>query len=259
MKTSQEIKKSVAEFYDELPFSYHRDTADHVERISTQNQVLKYEDLHGLLKKLRFPFAKPKINNALEVGCGAGWFTNTLAYHYGIKIKAIDMTEKAIERSKEVARFLGLNNVDYIVKDLFMYDDQTQYDLVCSLGVLHHTYDCKKAFLHVSSFVKPTKYIYIGLYHLYGRKVFLEYLQEHHKRHGEEAAFQLFMELNPHIQDSVYGRSWFRDQVLHPHETQHTLEELAEWFDEAGFRLISTSVNKFEPFESRQEQQPKGS
>lgn len=37
------------------------------------------------------------------------------------------------------------------------------------------------------------------------------------------------------------------DQVLHPYETQHTLKELAEIFEETGVELVGTSINHFEP------------
>ena len=44
--------------------------------------------------------------------------------------------------------------------------------------------------------------------------------------------------------------SWFRDQVLHPHETQHTLKEVKEWLKEIDFKLISTSINNYKPLEN---------
>jgi len=42
-------------------------------------------------------------------------------------------------------------------------------------------------------------------------------------------------------------RSWFRDQVLHPHETQHTVEEVLPWIKAAGLEPRTTSVNEFRP------------
>ena len=42
-----------------------------------------------------------------------------------------------------------------------------------------------------------------------------------------------------------HSYSWFRDQVLHPHETQHTLEEVTNWVNEIGFNLESTSINNY--------------
>lgn len=36
------------------------------------------------------------------------------------------------------------------------------------------------------------------------------------------------------------------DQVLHPYETQHTLKEIVEIFDEMEVELVGTSINHFE-------------
>ena len=47
--------------------------------------------------------------------------------------------------------------------------------------------------------------------------------------------------------------SWFRDQVLIPHETQHTLEMVCKIFDEIEIDLVSTSINGFNPIYSRED------
>ena len=54
-------------------------------------------------------------------------------------------------------------------------------------------------------------------------------------------------------EDNLHNLSWFYDQVLHPHETQHTLEELIPVLHSEDMELISTSINKFEPFETENE------
>ena len=35
--------------------------------------------------------------------------------------------------------------------------------------------------------------------------------------------------------------------MLHPHETQHTLQEVAGLLSDLGFQVVSTSINRFEP------------
>ncbi len=47
-----------------------------------------------------------------------------------------------------------------------------------------------------------------------------------------------------------HSYSWFRDQVLHPHETQHTLKEVCEWLKEIGFKLKTTSIGKYDKNDS---------
>ena len=44
--------------------------------------------------------------------------------------------------------------------------------------------------------------------------------------------------------DSDYT-TWFRGQVLHPYETQHTLAEVADVLREEGFRIAATSFDNF--------------
>ena len=41
-------------------------------------------------------------------------------------------------------------------------------------------------------------------------------------------------------------RSWFRDQVLHPHETQHTMREIWPALLKEGMELIGCSINDFD-------------
>ena len=40
-------------------------------------------------------------------------------------------------------------------------------------------------------------------------------------------------------------QSWFRDQVLHPHETQHTYEEIHALLKGEGLEIEATSLNNF--------------
>ena len=118
------------------------------------------------------------------------------------------------------------------------------------MGVLHHTKNCKKAFKKISNYVKNNGYLYVGLYHLYGRKPMLDYLQSHSRWFGEDSAFNLFRRMTNDTSNLEHTYSWFRDQVLHPHETQHTLKEVREWLKEIDFKLISTSINNYKPLEN---------
>jgi hypothetical protein len=69
------------------------------------------------------------------------------------------------------------------------------------------------------------------------------------KRQGatEDALFAEYRRLHSQLKDDVFARSWFRDQVLHPHETQHTLAEMLPLIERCGMRLLATSINNFAP------------
>ena len=73
----------------------------------------------------------------------------------------------------------------------------------------------------------------------------LQFLQSHSNWHGEESAYNLFKRMNRNMDNENHSYSWFRDQVLHPNETQHTYEELLEWIKEINFEVVSTSINNY--------------
>jgi SAM-dependent methyltransferase len=236
-----DVSARVRIFYEELPFNYEGSEEAAVEQVRG-NPIRVYSDLDALLRT-------PRIRRVVEVGCGAGWLSNSLALHYGKQVVGVDMTERALERARRVASRVGFaEQVHFIAADLFAFRPSEVPDLVVSVGCLHHTHDCEAAFRHVASFVERGGFVFVGLYHAYGRRPFLALFREILERAGEDAAFQRYRELNPAIADQTFLRSWFRDQVLHPHESQHTLREVSGWLSELGFDLRSTSINRFQPF-----------
>ena len=237
--------EAVKEFYEDTPFNFSNDSQFYVESIKNLNQIFEYKDLHKLLSNPIFPFQKPKVNSIIEFGCGTGWLCNSIAYYYKKKdITAIDFTSKALSIAKQASLKLNIN-INYKDSDIFDYKDERKYDLVISNGVLHHTKDCRQALNHISKFVNAEGYIYIGLYHLYSRIPMLNFLQSKCRWYGENAAYNLFKRMNSSINNFEHTYSWFRDQILHPHETQHTYEEVADWFEDLGFKVLSTSINNY--------------
>ena len=244
MTKSAQTTHAVHTFYKDLAFNYYGDTKAAVQSVQ-RNPVAVYTDLVTVLEQ-------DSTTSILEIGCGAGWAANSIAYHYGKTVKAVDMTSSAVVRANDVATALGQSKQVCIKEmDLFDLKSGPVFDLVYSIGVLHHTYDCREAFAHIANMVRPGGHLYVGLYHSYGRTVFLEMFARIIANEGEDAAFAKYRKLNPHLTDETHVWSWFRDQVLHPHETQHSLEEVWGWLDTLGFTLSSTSINAFVPTSDR--------
>lgn len=244
-RSQNPITGQVRAFYEQMPFNYDATAAEASLRVA-ENPIASYPDLDALLQE-------DDIKSVLEIGCGAGWATNAIALNYNRHITAVDMTRKALDRAKEVSHLIGTaDRISFVQSDLFAFHPARLFDLVISIGVLHHTYDCRKAFDHICAFVNQDGFLFVGLYHLAGRAVFLKMFQDILDQEGEEAAFQRFAGLNQPARDEMHLRSWFRDQVLHPNETQHSLEEVMGWLDENRFTLISTSINGYGDVEDRQ-------
>ena len=242
-RTGAEIAASVLDFYKELPFNYRQSAARHAKGIRKNDMVRTYPGMAEL-------FQQPGTR-VLEVGCGVGGFANSVAHYYGCEVTAIDSNPVATERAVEVARELSLD-VTFQVADLFEYAPGRTFDVVVSLGVLHHTKDCAGAVRRVCrDFVGPGGHALIGLYHSYGRQPFLRHFENmKSKGTSEDEMLALFSAMESRITDKTHMLSWFRDQVLHPHETQHTLEEMIPLIEDCGMSLVSTSINRFQKFSS---------
>ena len=101
-------------------------------------------------------------------------------------------------------------------------------------------------FKKICTYVKKGGYVYVGLYHLYSRTPMLNYLRNQAHWYGNQFAYNVFKRMNLDMEIPEHNYSWFRDQVFHPQETQHTLEEVKDWLDEISFKLVSTSINNYQ-------------
>jgi SAM-dependent methyltransferase len=241
---ADEIATKVRDFYNEMPFNIRKDVDGHVESNMNLHYVL---EMYPTLKEL--DFSKKTI---IEVGCGVGWFANFLAYHFRPKtVYGLDFSDAAIARAREVSEHLG-TAVNFVAADLFEFSPPETFDIVISNGVLHHTKDCAGAIRRLcTDYLKVRGHICIGLYHRYGRKPFLDHFAALSRSDiTEDELFAEYRRLHSKIDDETHALSWFRDQVLHPHETQHTAQEVAGIFATSGVRMINTSVNKFSPIGS---------
>tara|TARA_Y100000590_G_C15740581_1_gene1020147 strand:+ start:4568 stop:5398 length:831 start_codon:yes stop_codon:yes gene_type:complete len=228
----------VLEFYDKLPFNIYGDLKAAEEQIKKFNPLNIYPEIKKIIERNK----KAKI---IDFGCGGGWLVNSLSYHLKekIEVSGVDFNPKVIDYANKLKFSLNLNS-NFICSDLFTFNSEKKYDLIISLGVLHHTNNCEEAIKYISKFGSLNSYVFLGLYHKYGREPFLKYFKNMIDK-SDDYKFQKYKSLHS-IKDEKKLYSWFRDQVLHPHETQHTFEEVKNIFDSIKYKIISTSINKFE-------------
>ena len=230
--TSTQANEKVLEFYKELPFNIRESVNDHVITIMDKSISDHYPQLKPIVK-----------NTAIEIGCGVGWLSNSLALHDNSKVQSIDYNPVVIERAKDISEYMD-TKVKFECADLFKWKPTSSVDLVVSLGVLHHTNDCIGGVKRIcNSMVKEGGHVFIGLYHKYGRKPFLDHFKDMMEMGcKEETLYQRYRELDSRFDDETHARSWFRDQVLHPHETQHTMKEMNQVLEECNMTLVTSNV-----------------
>jgi len=238
-KSDAGTQQAVLDFYRELPFNYYSNGVDTAQQLMRSNRLKAYPPLHRYLEQ--HPGAR-----VIDIGCGAGWFANSSAYFHGAKVRGIDLNKLVLKQARSVARLMGCREVDFFDASVFEYEPDTTFDVVNSLGVLHHTPDCHGAIRRVLRWVAPHGHLHLGLYHSYGRRPFLAHFERMQEAGASEAELLAeFAELNPEITDETHLVSWFRDQVLHPHETQHSYEEIHALLEDEGFAVEATSINGF--------------
>lgn len=81
---------------------------------------------------------RKNIQNALDIGCGDGFFTfKLLELEY--KVDAIDVSSEAIKSTKERVKTIGMENfVSLYNQDIFEFEPKQKYDIILCLEVLEH-------------------------------------------------------------------------------------------------------------------------
>ena len=244
----------VLDFYSKLPFNI-KDNFDINKGINV-----------NLYHPLTFEISE-ECGNVFDIGCGPGHLINALHmkskqakskfsisnFFKKVNYTGIDFNPTAIEYAERYSskHRLGTN---FILKDIFdlnsdIFKTTNKKVFVMSNGVLHHTKDCLESLkicLKSSKSNNSKVYFLIGLYHLYGRKPFLDWFQKlKNQKESNDFLREEFHSLRGLSNDKRNDESWFQDQVNHPRETQHTFKEIYPLFTDHGFKLISSSLDSF--------------
>ena len=115
---------------------------------------------------LDFPLEELEGKFVLDAGCGMGRFAE-IVLKYGGKIVGADLSYAVDAAFKN----MGVHkNAHFIQADLFRLPlKEGSFDIIYSLGVLHHTPDPRNAFLGLVKFLKPGGKISVTLYSAYNK------------------------------------------------------------------------------------------
>jgi len=172
----------------------------------------------------------------LECGCGTVQLSHYLQLNNN-HVLGIDMSlgslKLAVEHKlrNDLARssFAQMNIFDLAIKN-------DAFDVIISHGVLHHTFDAKRAFAHIVRKAKPGGIVVVGLYNRYAR--IMTWLRARMIRFvGPKIDYVV----RKQIHDSRKAEIWIQDQYFNPHETWHSIDEVLGWFAENGVEYLNCS------------------
>lgn len=109
-------------------------------------------------------YKRHKGRHVLDVGCGNGYVLSRFAAE-GAHVYGVDLTEAGVGLCRRRFELRGLHGQFTVgsAEDL-PYPDDT-FDVVCSMGVLHHTPDTQKAVGEVFRVLKPGGRLIVMFYH----------------------------------------------------------------------------------------------
>ncbi|MEO8445923.1 MAG: class I SAM-dependent methyltransferase [bacterium] len=95
----------------------------------------------------------------LECGCGGGQHTSFVA-PYARSVTAVDLNTTEIAKQKNHE----FKNIDFVEADIAKMDLQKKFDIVFSIGVIHHTDDPDATVENLKKHVKPGGKLIVWVY-----------------------------------------------------------------------------------------------
>ncbi len=241
LKVSPSLREKTRRHYDSYPFD-----------IGFSSNIEHLMDKRLLGELLDKGFLRGK--SVADIGCGVGRVLRYLALQGGCEqLIGADLSIASLRRiAKDSAHSLvNADNLHLPFKDF-------AFDMVISIGVIHHTPDARAAFDELCRIVKPGGHIYLSVYHRYGLYYYLFntlgklccWLDR--TTRGRLILQYIFLPIYyllvflPMMLISTgsikYGMdkamNLFADQYLTPQAVFHTKGQIMDWAQEKRLRLL---------------------
>jgi ubiquinone/menaquinone biosynthesis C-methylase UbiE len=226
---SNPVTRKINEFYEQNPFPNYEE----YDSLSTFYEKAS-KGIYAKMLDEQIPL-NVKI---LESGCGTGQLSVFLSKGQRTVVGQ-DLCLNSLRLANNFKTKYGIPNLELVHADIFdLPFREGEFDFVISKGVLHHTFDCKKAFECIARLVKPGGFIIIGLYNKYGR--IPSWLRKQVYKIIPHSVDKLDYVLKNFAQGDQKRNSWILDQYSNPHETWHSADEVLGWFGEYGFEYVNS-------------------
>jgi len=200
---------------------------------------------------------KVKAPDILIAGCGTGQHSiETAARYKDSKVLAIDLSISSLSYAKRKTEELSIENIDYLQADILDLGKlDRQFDIVESVGVLHHMDKPVAGWRILKDCLKPGGLMKIGLYSELARQNILEMRKEISNAGlvSSDADMKSFRSMlmksdkNHHklILNSpdFYSLSTLKDLLFHVQEHRFTIAQIQECLSELELKFCGFEKN----------------
>ena len=243
---SDDVSLKVQEQYEENPYP----------RWVKLGVLLEAKSITTVCDELKLTLHSEKIKNVaapsiLIAGCGTGQHSiGTSSRFLNCHVTAVDLSRASLAYAQRKSNELGFTNIDYLQADiLHLHQMGREFDIVESVGVLHHMEEPMVGWRVLLNLLKPGGLMHIGVYselarhHIFEirkeitalgigtsdadirgfRKSLVESKSENHRLLLESPDF--------------FSLSTMRDLVFHVQEHCFTLPQIKDYLDELGLKF----------------------
>jgi tetratricopeptide (TPR) repeat protein/SAM-dependent methyltransferase len=206
------------------------------------------------------PFTPLPDDSAPEVliaGCGTGSHSILFTQRFrGVRVLAIDLSLSSISYAKRKTRELGITNIEYAQADILKFGIVTRmFDIIDSVGVLHHLADPFDGWHTLLSRLRPGGFMSLGFYSEHARRHVVKAREiiasrgyartaADIRRFRQDPAVHANMELRwLSMSPDYYSTSECRDMLFHVQEHRLTLGEIESFITEFGLHFIGFELD----------------
>ncbi len=215
-------------FYDQVPFKCDERTR------------IWYNRLNKLLDRDFF-----KNKTILDIGCGPGTISDIIQKKGG-EVYSLDISSEEIELAKKLNPKLKT----IVASTLKIPFPDGRFDISFSMGVLHHTPNCRKGFRETSRVTKKGGDVIIGLYTKYHPYQLIYEVSRIFTKGKDPTRIPKILILSFKYLFRIFGKklsdkeinNLLADAIYTPIATFHSKKQVKKWGEEEGLKLVRTKL-----------------
>ena len=243
---TDKVSSKVKEQYESSPYPRWVNLRLHLKPVSISKVIseIKLKIFDNKIKNVKMP-------DILIAGCGTGQHSiETAAKFKGSKVLAVDLSTSSLSYAKRKTEELSIKNIDYMQADILDLDKLgKQFDIIESVGVLHHMADPVAGWRVLTNCLKLGGLMKIGLYSELARQDIVKMRKEISKAGFGSSDIEMKSFRNMLVKSDknhhrlivkssdFYTMSTLKDLLFHVQEYRFTISQIQECLADLGLKF----------------------